>query len=122
MLVTLTISHLLTQAALTLLDNHYLCQWHARKKRKTLFIRDKSAATFCHQAAAWVPNMLCDFYFAKNHEIANNSTTTKAREKISTDLEYKKFFDIGLAKFENNQILLYNICHSFLGITKLLTV
>jgi hypothetical protein len=27
----------------------------------------------------------------KNHKIANNSTTTKAREKINTDMENLKF-------------------------------
>jgi hypothetical protein len=48
--------------------------------------------------------MFCDFYLVRNHEIANNSTTTKAREKIRADLEsstFCKFFDVGLAKFGN---------------------
>jgi hypothetical protein len=64
----------------------------------------KSAASFCHQVAAWVLNMFCNFYFVKNHNIANNSTTIKAREKMSTDwsLELKKFFDVCLSKFKNN--------------------
>jgi hypothetical protein len=35
--------------------------------------------------------MFCNFYFVKNHKIGNNSTTTKAREKISTDLESLEF-------------------------------
>jgi len=39
----------------------------------------KSAARFCHQVAAWVPDMFCNFYLGKNHKIANNSTTTKTR-------------------------------------------
>jgi hypothetical protein len=47
----------------------------------------QSAASFCRQVAARVPDMFCSFYLAKNHEIAYNSATTKAREKISTDLE-----------------------------------
>jgi len=54
--------------------------------------------------------MFCNFYLVKNHKIAKNSTTTKAREKISTDLEsleFEKFFDVGLTKFKNNQILLW---------------
>jgi hypothetical protein len=51
----------------------------------------KSAASFCRQVAAWFPNMFCNFYLVKNHKIANNSTTTKAREKISTDLESLEF-------------------------------
>jgi hypothetical protein len=31
--------------------------------------------------AAWVLDMFCNFYLMKNHKIANNSTTIKAREK-----------------------------------------
>jgi hypothetical protein len=30
--------------------------------------------------AAWVPDMLCNFYLLKNHEISHYSTT-EAREK-----------------------------------------
>ncbi len=41
----------------------------------------KSATRFCHQVAGWVPDLLRNFYFVKNHK--NNSTTTNAREKIS---------------------------------------
>jgi hypothetical protein len=37
--------------------------------------------------AAWLPDMFCDIDLVKNHKAANNSTTTKARERISTDLE-----------------------------------
>jgi hypothetical protein len=33
------------------------------------------------------PDMFCNFYLVKSYKIAKNSTTTKAREKISTDLE-----------------------------------
>jgi hypothetical protein len=51
----------------------------------------KSAASFCRQAAAWFPDMFGNFYVVKNPEIAKNSTTTKAREKISTYLESSKF-------------------------------
>jgi hypothetical protein len=46
-----------------------------------LTIRNKSGASFCHQVAARVQVMLCDFYSMENHNIENNSTTTKAREK-----------------------------------------
>ncbi len=45
----------------------------------------------------------------KNHKIANNSTTTEAREKISKylkSLEFSKKFDVHLTKFENYQMLL----------------
>jgi hypothetical protein len=41
----------------------------------------KSAASFCHQVAALVPDMFCNFYFVKSHKMSNNSTTTEAREK-----------------------------------------
>jgi hypothetical protein len=41
----------------------------------------KSAACFYRQVAAWFPDMFCNFYLVKNHKIAKNSTTTKAREK-----------------------------------------
>jgi hypothetical protein len=37
--------------------------------------------------AAWFSDVFCSFYLVKNDKIANNSTTTKAREKISTGLE-----------------------------------
>ncbi len=39
----------------------------------------KSAAGFCHQVAALVPDMFCNFYLAKNHKIANSSSTTEGR-------------------------------------------
>jgi len=38
----------------------------------------KSPASFCHQVAAWFPDMYCKFNLAKNHKVANNSATTKA--------------------------------------------
>jgi hypothetical protein len=50
-------------------------------------MRGESAASFCRQVAALFPDMFCDFDLVKNHKIAINSTTTKAREKIRTDLE-----------------------------------
>jgi hypothetical protein len=50
----------------------------------------KSAASFCCQVAAWLPDMFCNFYLAKNHKIAYNSTTTEAK-KISADLESSEF-------------------------------
>ncbi len=70
---------------------------------------DISAAIFCKEVAARVPDMFCNFSFVKNDKIVNNSTTTTAREKISADLEFLVFqnvFDVGFAKFKNNQILL----------------
>ncbi len=69
----------------------------------------KSATSFCRQVAAGVQDMFCNFYLVKNPKIAKNSTTAKAREKISTDLEYlelREIFDVCLTKSKNNQILL----------------
>jgi hypothetical protein len=59
--------------------------------------------------AAWVTDMFCNVYLVKNHKIANSSTTTKATEKISTDLkslEFKNFFDECLTKIKHSQNLL----------------
>ncbi len=53
--------------------------------------KGKSVASLCHQVAAWVPDMVCKFYFVKSHQIGKNSTTTKAREKISTNLKSLDF-------------------------------
>jgi hypothetical protein len=41
----------------------------------------ESAARFIRQVAAWVTEMFRDFYIVKNYEVANNPTTTKAKEK-----------------------------------------
>ncbi len=60
----------------------------------------------------------------KSHKIANNSTTTEAREKLSTDLESLEFFnlfDACLTKFENYYLLPNKISHRFLMTTKLFT-
>jgi hypothetical protein len=43
--------------------------------------KGKSAASFCHQAASWISDRFYNFYIVKNHKIAKNLTTTKAREK-----------------------------------------
>ncbi len=86
-----------------------------------MFSEGKSATIFCHQVAAWVPDMFCIIYLVKSHKIANTSATTEAREKISTDLESVEFFDAFLTKFENYQILLNEISHNYLMTTKLFT-
>jgi hypothetical protein len=49
--------------------------------RSCVSIEGKSAASFCHLVAAKVADMFCYFYLLKNHKIANNLTTTTAREK-----------------------------------------
>jgi hypothetical protein len=72
--------------------------------------------------AAWVPDMFCNFYLAKSYKIANNSATTEASKKISTDLEsleVKNFFDAYLTKFEKHPFLLNKISHRFLVPDKL---
>jgi hypothetical protein len=56
--------------------------------------QDKSAARFGCQAAAWVPDMFCNFYFVKSSKIDNRSETTEAIIKRNTylaSLEFKKF-------------------------------
>ncbi len=50
----------------------------------------KSAASFCCQVAALVPDMFYNFYFVKNHKTANNSAMTKAKETYLEFLELKK--------------------------------
>jgi hypothetical protein len=75
--------------------------------------RDKSAARFCCQVAAWITDMSCNFYFVKSHKIVNNSAKNEVREKISTDLESLVFFDVCLTKFENYQILLNKLAADF---------
>jgi hypothetical protein len=41
--------------------------------------------------AALFPDMFCSFYLVKSHKFAKNSTTTKAGEKTSPDLESVEF-------------------------------
>ncbi len=60
-----------------------LKQWN----HKTGWNEGKSDANFMHQVATWFPDMFCNFYLVKIPKIANNSTTTEAKEKIKTDLE-----------------------------------
>ncbi len=47
----------------------------------TMAIKGASAASFCHHVAALVPDMFCDIYLVKIHNIANNSETSEDREK-----------------------------------------
>jgi hypothetical protein len=51
-------------------------------------------AIFCHQVAASLTDMFCNFHLVKNPKTAKNATTTKATEKISTDLESLEFYKI----------------------------
>jgi hypothetical protein len=43
--------------------------------------------------AACVQDMFCNFNLVKNHNIANNSMNTKAREKIRADSDSLKFLE-----------------------------
>ncbi len=43
----------------------------------------ESAASFCCQVAAWVPDLFCNLYFVKYPKVAKDFATTKAREKIA---------------------------------------
>jgi hypothetical protein len=61
-------------------------------RRAALANEGKSAASFCLHVAAWVSDMCCNFYFAKNNKLADNSATAKAREKINKDLESLEIF------------------------------
>ncbi len=46
---------------------------------------DRSAASFYCQVSAWGPRYVLQLLFSKNNnKIANNSTTTKDREKMNT--------------------------------------
>jgi hypothetical protein len=72
--------------------------------------------------AAWFPDMFWNCYLVKNHKIAKNSTTTKAREKLITDLEsleFKIFFDPRLTRLKKKLNLLNKFIHRFLLTTKL---
>ncbi len=85
-------------------------------------MRGKFAASLCRQVAAWVPDMLLNLHLVKNYTTAKNSTTSKVREKISTDLEsLELIFNVFFTKFKNNQILLHKMSHRFLLTTKLFT-
>ncbi len=63
-----------------------------------------SVASFCYQVPALIPDMFCNFYSVKNHKIATNSATTKAREKMSPHLESLEFYKTFWGMFD--QILL----------------
>jgi hypothetical protein len=43
----------------------------------------KSAVSFCHQVAAWVPNMFCNFYFVKRHKSAKTRQPLKLEKKLA---------------------------------------
>jgi hypothetical protein len=49
--------------------------------------KDKSAASFCRQVAAWSPNIFLKHLFVKNYSL----TTPEVILKTSTDLDSLKF-------------------------------
>ncbi len=66
---------------------------------------NKRLQTYKQVVSFWYPA----YNIVKDHKIAQSSTTTKAGEKISTDLEsveFQKFFGVCLTEFLSNQILL----------------
>jgi hypothetical protein len=66
--------------------------------------------------AAWVTDMFCNFYSAKNYKIDKNSATTKAGEKISThleSLEFLTFFDVCLTKVKKIKFYLIKLVTDF---------
>ncbi len=76
----------------------------------------QSGVTFCRQVAAWFPDMFSNFHLLKNHKIVKNSTNTKAREKISTDLEssdFLKLFGVGLTKLKTIKFYLTILATDF---------
>ena len=61
---------------------HHSNQQSGNLARRSEFVnQNNSAASFCCQVAAWVPDMFCYFYLVKNHKVATNSATIIAREK-----------------------------------------
>jgi hypothetical protein len=60
----------------------------------------KSAVSFCRQVASWVKDMVRNFYLVKNHKIANNSTTTKAREKSKHRFGILRISEISRCMFD----------------------
>jgi hypothetical protein len=46
------------------------------------------------QVPSGVPDISCNFYLVKNNKLVNNSTTTRATEKIGIDLESLEVYNI----------------------------
>jgi hypothetical protein len=62
--------------------------------------------------------MFCNFYLVKTYKIAKNSTTTKAREKISTDLEsleFQKFLMYGGLNLKTIKFYVTKLATDFYG-------
>ena len=59
-----------------------------------------SAASFCRQVAALVPDMFCNFYLVKNHKIAKTSTIAKAKEKNKYRFRILRILEIFWCRFD----------------------
>jgi hypothetical protein len=46
-----------------------------------VFHEGKSAASFCCQVAAWLPDMFCNIYLIKNINISKNQQLLKLEKK-----------------------------------------
>jgi hypothetical protein len=58
--------------------------------------QDKSATSFCQQVAAWMQDMLRNFYLVKNHIIDNISTTKRKPLSFGIPIIKKKMFQFSL--------------------------
>jgi hypothetical protein len=68
-------------------DQVFFPNWSFQPSLMFVSTKNVSAASFWRQVAAWFTTMFCNIYLVKNYKFSNNSTTTNAREKISTELE-----------------------------------
>ncbi len=99
-----------------------LWKFNHRKSRLNTGVNEgNSAASFCLQAAALVPDKFCNFYLLKKHKFINNLAITKAikNEHGFGILRILEIFDVGLTKLKNYQISLNKISHRCLLTTKL---
>jgi hypothetical protein len=65
--------------------------------------KDKSVASFSHQVAARIPDLFYNIYLMKNHNIANNSTTTEVKVKSEDIFGIIRIFEnmeVCLARFK----------------------
>ncbi len=56
-------------------------------------IKNKAAATFCHQVTSWVSDMFCSFDLVQNHKIAD-SPYDHNQEKIRPKFGILRYLEI----------------------------
>jgi hypothetical protein len=87
--------------------------YNAGPRVEIIFMESRNILAYC---GIWVNQLPASASSrVKNHKIAKNSTTTKAR-KTSKDFESLEFYlknFVCLTEFKNNSILLNKICHTF---------